>query len=154
MAATASAQSLNIGGQTYDAADGVAPLGTIMTSGSVTDIAFDLGINAGNFGESGSWGSEFNLQIDGPNGEQFIAGGDTSADLSFGWADSSGSFTFSGSAPFSGGAGEYTVSVFDTFDDTGTDGFILADSTVTLIPTPGAAAILGMGGLVATRRRR
>ena len=155
MAATANAQSLDIGGQTYDAADGTVALGTIVSGGSVTDIAFDLAINAGNFGESGSWGSEFTLQIDGPGGEQFIAGGgDAPADLTFGWGNSGGSFSFSGSAAFSGGAGTYTVSVFDTFDDTGNDGFIFEDSTVTLIPTPGSAAILGLGGLAAVRRRR
>jgi uncharacterized protein (TIGR03382 family) len=56
--------------------------------------------------------------------------------------------------PASGGAGTYTISVFDSFDDFGDDGIFNTESTITLIPAPGAAALLGLGGLAATRRRR
>jgi len=57
-------------------------------------------------------------------------------------------------------AGEYFLAVggFDTiFDATGwgvTAGTAAGPFSLTLIPTPGAAALLGLGGLVALRRRR
>lgn len=49
------------------------------------------------------------------------------------------------------GTGTWTISVFDR--EAGDLGSLLGGA-VTLVPAPGAAALLGLGGLVATRRRR
>ncbi len=157
IATTASASHiLDIGGNLYQAGTPQVLGSIVNNTGGVTSIEFDLAINAGNFGENLSWGSEFQLQIDGPSG--FVAtagGGDIFADLTFGWANTGGTFTFTGKLDVvSAGPGTYTLSVFDTFDDAGNDGFILAGSTVTFIPTPGSAAILGLGGIAMMRRRR
>lgn len=56
-------------------------------------------------------------------------------------------------APFIGADGTGTWTVFITDREGGDTGDILSAS-VTLIPTPGAAALLGLGGLAAARRRR
>ena len=47
-------------------------------------------------------------------------------------------------------AGGVTVTRFDSFNVTGIDNINFSANT----PTPGAMALLGLGGLVATRRRR
>ncbi|MEQ9617454.1 MAG: hypothetical protein RLN60_05405 [Phycisphaerales bacterium] len=149
LAASASAQSLDISGIATDGAADVNA-GNIVSAGAVTEIAFDLNFTA----ISPSWGSELFITITGPGGFVATAGGsDAPADLTFGWADSSGTYTFNGSLAVAGGAGTYTVFVGESFNDAGQDGFI-NQGTVTLIPTPGAAALLGLGGVAATRRRR
>ncbi len=154
LATAASAQVIDLSGLTYDAAV-ATPGGSVAVPGGVTAIQFDLAVNAGNFGSNISWGSEVQVNIDGPGGFSFTSGGgDIAADLTYGWGDSSGTFTFSGSAAVAGGAGTYSITIFDTFDDAGTDGVFLAGSTVTFVPAPGAAAPLGLVGLSATRRRR
>jgi len=56
-----------------------------------------------------------------------------------------------------GADGILVIEVFEAFDDgPGTDAFV--DGTITLgltdIPAPGAAALFGLGGLAAARRRR
>ena len=159
LATAASAQTVDLSGLSYDGAV-ATPGGMVVTSG-VTAIQFDLAVNAGDFGNNISWGAEVEIQIDGPGGFSFNADGSDGeasdfgpSDLTFGWANSPGTFTFSGTAVVSGGAGTYTLTIFDSFDDAGTDGSFLAGSTVTFVPAPGAAALLGLGGLAATRRRR
>jgi len=156
LAASANAQVVDLSGQIYD---GAAPMVAGSTNvGGVTDIQFDVSVTT----FSPSWGEEVIIDIAGPGGFAFRAAGGpdtlngpTNADLTFGWGASTGTFTFSGTASgLSGGAGTYTVSVFDEFDDFGDDGVFNSGSTVTLIPAPGAAALLGIGGLAATRRRR
>jgi len=58
------------------------------------------------------------------------------------------------------GAGNLDIELFESFVDNGGtgDNFLEAGSTLTLavrgIPTPGSLAVLGLGGLVAGRRRR
>jgi hypothetical protein len=54
-----------------------------------------------------------------------------------------------------GGGGSYldssSILALDAFSGVRTgDGLV----TITLVPTPGAAAVLGLGGLIAARRRR
>jgi hypothetical protein len=44
--------------------------------------------------------------------------------------------------------------LFEDFDDFGTDGFLNGTLTINKVPAPSALALLGMGGLVAGRRRR
>lgn len=155
LAATANAQVIDISGM------GAGPVNTPIgsaVSGGVTAIAFDISWTT----FSPSWGEELNIDISGPGGFLFTADGgdgglsdDGPDDLTFGWGGSSGTFSFAGTVAVSGGAGTYTVSAFDDFDDFGADnGVFNSGSTITLIPAPGAAALLGMGGLAATRRRR
>lgn len=152
MAATANAQSLDLSGV---GVEGTTPVmvGSISSMTAVTAIEFD---NLVSVDTSPSWGSEVQIQIDGPNGFSFSAGGgDVAADLTFGWGNSSGTWTFTGSAAVSGDAGTYNVSVFQSFDDFSPDpDSVFQSGTITLIPTPGSAAILGLGGLAAVRRRR
>ncbi|CAN5672454.1 hypothetical protein BH11PLA1_BH11PLA1_19090 [soil metagenome] len=64
-----------------------------------------------------------------------------------------------GGGPFTSLTGSLFVTVYEQFDDAGATGQDAAVSagllTITYsVPTPGAAALLGLGGLVATRRRR
>ena len=50
------------------------------------------------------------------------------------------------------------LTLWDSFDDAGVDHIYGQGSTVTvsyeIIPTPASLAVLGLGGLAATRRRR
>lgn len=65
-----------------------------------------------------------------------------------------------GSGPFTMTTNNLFITVYESFDDGGItvqDAAISAGTlriTYTPIPTPGAAALLGMGGLLAARRRR
>lgn len=54
------------------------------------------------------------------------------------------------------GDGTWTLVIGEIFDDTGMDGQFGAGSfiTVNFVPAPGAAALFGLGGLAAARRRR
>ena len=54
------------------------------------------------------------------------------------------------------GAGTWTLNISEIFDDTGIDGTFTDGSfiTVNFVPAPGAAALFGLGGLAAARRRR
>jgi hypothetical protein len=72
----------------------------------------------------------------------------------------SGSFPTAGlfgSGPFTLTTGSLYIEVYDTFNDPGIDATISTGTliiTYTEIPTPAAASLLGLGGLVAARRRR
>ena len=113
-----------------------------------------------------SWGGELNIVLthiasgysinfDGTDGNL----GDTMAsDVLFGWGESSGFFASAGSVLVTNGPaetlGEWRVEIFEDFDDFGVDGFLNGSITINKIPAPSALALLGMGGLVAGRRRR
>jgi len=57
-----------------------------------------------------------------------------------------------------GADGLLVIEVFEAFDDPGEDPDAFVDGTITLglvdVPAPGAAALFGLGGLAAARRRR
>ncbi len=120
--------------------------------GWVTQVDWD--VNYTSF--SPSWLSELNIAIDTNDDLTFdadIVAGD------WGAPNSAGSFAFSGSMA----ANTYTSDglVFLTVWDSWADGVnpeisFGANSTVTItfVPAPGALAMLGLGGLVAGRRRR
>jgi len=159
LAATASAQTLDISGFTYDTGlvtNGVGTihtLGTVNSSGSVTSIEFNLDFDSLG-GANGSWGSEVNIDIDGPNGFHIGADGndvggaggidDGPDDITFGWGNSAGNFTFVGSIAVSGDAGLYTFTLFEEFNDSGTgnDGIFNAGSTITLVPAPDRKSVV------------
>jgi len=126
------------------------PVGSQITGITYTDLAFTA--------QGGSWLSEFILSVnDGQLGDFWdFRLSSTNAPGVFGPA--SGAFV---PGPQSSG-GPFTttqdlfVTVYDTFNDAGIDA-IVSGGTLTItyvIPTPGAMALLGLGGLVATRRRR
>ena len=135
-------------------------VGSGVASGGITGIGFDISVST----VDPSWADEVIIDISGPSGFSFrgagansnFSGDPVNADLTFGWGPTAGTFSFSGTASVSGDAGTYNISAFDAFDDfPGSDNAVfLEGSSITLIPAPGAAALLGMGGLVATRRRR
>jgi len=156
ISATASAQVIDLSG--VGTTGVLTAVGSTVTPGAVTMIQFDLSVMT----NGGSWGSEVNIDISGPGGFLFTADGaetdfsdDGPDDLTFGWGDFSGTFTFSGTVAVVGGAGTYTVSVVEDFDDAPAfDATFKNGSTITLIPTPGTAAILGLGAASMIRRRR
>lgn len=167
LAAAASAQSMTVdlSGQ---GADGFAP--TVLNvnnsnSGAITSIDYDFEVEA----FLPSWGAEINLTLTHvASGWSFTADGDDAdfsddgpADFLFGFGNTSGVFSFSGSVNVSGLAdvnGAWTVTLADDFDDLSVDPDhqYLSGSTVTVnsVPAPAGLALLGLGGLAATRRRR
>jgi len=100
-------------------------------------------------------GSGYSINFDGTDGNL----GDTVAsDVLFGWGETSGFFTSAGSVAVSNGPtdtfGEWQVTIFEDFDDGGIDGILNGSITINKVPAPSALALLGMGGLMAGRRRR
>lgn len=163
-AATAQSMTVDLSGQ---AADGLAP--TVLNannanSGAITSIDYNINVEA----ISPSWGSEINITLTHvASGWSFNADGDDAdfsddgpADFLFGFGNTSGVFNFSGSVAVSGLAdvnGAWTVTLADDFDDSvNPDHQYLADSSVTVnsVPAPAGLALLGLGGMVAARRRR
>lgn len=119
------------------------PLTDITWRGTISTIGF-------------SWRSEAAILFNTPNPAQSFI-------LRMGSADSSsGTSTYTGSADIVAalgfaidGAGTWTLEFYETFDD-------VSDAVdanwsgidIALIPAPGSAALLGLGALVAGRRRR
>lgn len=117
----------------------------------------------------GGWNSDTAIRLTAPNGNTFAFGGDTG----------SGTPAAMQQAPWSSGAGipatssgttalvdvtytglnlgpangNWTVEFFMTFGTTATADFTNT-SIQLLVPTPASAALLGLGGLAAIRRRR
>jgi hypothetical protein len=61
------------------------------------------------------------------------------------------------SGPFTMATNSLYIESYDSFNDAGTDAIVANGTlrvTYTPIPAPGAAALLGLGGLVVARRRR
>lgn len=121
----------------------------------VTGIGWDVNLTS----IGGSWGSEAVISFGGqinltPSGDGFPV---TNMNYQSGIVDLSDialpNITVDG-------AGNLDIEFFESFVDNGGTGDTLyeAGSTITLavkgIPTPGSLAVLGLGGLVAGRRRR
>lgn len=166
LAAAASAQTvIDLSGITVDGAGATVFTVNQTDHGPLDTIDFDIAVDA----VSPSWGSEVNITLTHlPSGYSFNADGDDAdfsddgpADFLFGWGNLSGLFTFSGSVDVSGTGpsdtfGTWEIILSDDFDDLGPDHIYRDGSTVTInkVPAPAGLAILGLGGLVATRRRR
>ncbi len=120
-------------------------------AGTVTNVAWDVNYEA----LGGSWASEAQIAID-TDDDASLDADVNPAD--YGAGDAPGVFAYSGSisAASASSNGLVYLTLYDSFDDAGVDHVYGAGSfvTVTYIPAPGAAALLGLGGLVATRRRR
>lgn len=69
-------------------------------------------------------------------------------------ADNNASFGFRIVSSFDGGASYTASSSTGTYAGTGTSRFDMVTISGTQVPTPGAASLLALGGLVAARRRR
>jgi hypothetical protein len=105
------------------------------TPGTLTEIQWDLQHEA----FSPSWGSEVRIMLTHvPSGNMFSMGGgdDPSVDINFGWADSAGSFSSTGSVlaadiglPDFDAAGLWEVKVDESFDDAGIDGHLTGTIT-------------------------
>ncbi|MBX9736762.1 MAG: hypothetical protein K2X32_07535 [Phycisphaerales bacterium] len=127
------------------------PAGSQITAISFEDLEFTT--------QNGSFLNEFVISVnDGTAGDFW--------DFRVSTFNGGGTFgPASGSAPVLGlfGSGPFTtttdlfVTVYETFNDTGIDAVVasgILTITYTAIPTPGAMALLSLGGLAATRRRR
>ena len=150
----------------------MAPVSTTFTvnqtdHGALSSINFDLTVDVG--ATNASWGSEVHIDLThNASGFHFSADGSElnfadlgPDDLSFGWGNSGGIFTFSGGVDLSDAGpsdtfGTWTVTLSDEFDASGIDHTYLQGSTITInkVPAPGALALLGLGGVAAMRRRR
>ncbi len=137
--------------------------------GAMTTLDFELFVDVGGVAGNASWGSEVVISLTHvASGFTFTAdGSDTNFadlgadDLTFGWGNSGGIFSFSGSVDMSGMGpsdtyGDWQITLLDEFDDTGIDHTYLQGSTITInkVPAPGALAVIGLGGLALSRRRR
>ena len=120
------------------------------SAGKITNISWDVNYES----ISPSWNSELAMSIDTDSGFFDIIAGD------YGAGDNPGPYAFSGSEDVSidTADGLVLLTLWETFNDTSVDPDSVfgagSSLTVTFVPAPGAVALLGMGGLVATRRRR
>lgn len=170
LAAAAAAQStvIDLSGIVVDATSPTVLSLTNANAGALSSIDFDVTVDAGINGGNLSWASEVFIGLTHvPSGFTFTADGndidltdDGPNDLIFGWDNAGGIFSFAGSVDLTGAladaSGDWTVTLIDQFDDFGPDHQYLQGSTITInqVPAPAGLAILGLGGLVATRRRR
>ncbi len=118
--------------------------------GSVTGLDVNFSFTA----NSPSWQSEGIISIDTDSGWYDVEF------ASLGAPDASGTFTYAGSFSFdlATNDGMIFLTLWDTWQDAGVfpDAVFGAGSSLTIhyVPAPGAMAMLGLGGLVAGRRRR
>ncbi len=134
----------------------------IGTGAEVTGIAWDVFLSAGPANGGASWASEAVMGIEGQINLSVGAGTDApTTNMNF---NSGGvvDITDAGLPNITVGAdGILDIEFFESFDDEADaiDNVFEAGSTITLVgtnfvPTPGSLAVLGLGGLVAGRRRR
>ncbi len=119
---------------------------------SITNIAWDVTITS----EAPSWAEEFTMGFFGNSEVVQVAPGDA---FEANFSNYAGN---QASGIVLGGSGMLDIEFYEQFFDDiafGIDTYIEQGSTVTLsgsgfVPTPGSLAVLGLGGLVAGRRRR
>ncbi len=129
------------------------PIGTQITAIEWIDLTFTA-IN-------GSWQSELILSVNdsltGPFWDARVAPGVNVGGV---YGPFSGTFAANSleGGPFTMTTGTLYIEAYESFNDGGDtvqDASIASGTLrITYIPTPGAAALLGLGGLVAMRRRR
>jgi MYXO-CTERM domain-containing protein len=118
---------------------------------SITNIAWDVNMTT----VAPSWADENHMGFNGVEAVQ-VAPGDANTRTNFNYAGSQAS------GLVMDGTGMLSIEFYEVgFDDifAGVDSYYEAGSSVTLsgtgfVPTPGSLAVLGLGGLVAGRRRR
>ena len=151
--------TLDVGGMQFNDAQG-SPLNQILSvfigvGSEVTGIAWDVNLTS----IGASWASEAVMGFEGQINLTVSADANPVTNMNF----SSGIVDLSdnGLPNITVGAdGILDIEFFESFVDNGGtgDNFFEAGSTVTIvgnfIPTPGSLAVLGLGGLVAGRRRR
>lgn len=123
-------------------------------AGTVVNVSWD--VNYESFDPS--WMSEVQMAVD--TNDDLSLDGDIDA-LDYGATDNPGVFSFSGSIAASSVSSDGLVylTVYDLFNDASAtpDAKFGAGSSLTveyIVPAPGSMALLGLGGLVAARRRR
>lgn len=161
--------TIDLTGIQFDAATGFGF--TVPGDGlNVVGMDWDINYTAGDAVGNASWLSELRIVVTAPGGTadndgtadgdadgSVVLGGD-GGDVIFGWGDTSGSDSASGSNGMLAGwntTGNVEIWIFDTFDDSGDDG-LFGRSSITLrtVPAPASLALLGLGGVFAGRRRR
>lgn len=144
--------------------DGASPvvISWPVASGPLSSINFNFSFEA----FSPSWGSELGIQIVAPDTTTWTLGTDGNAcstcDYNFGFTDTSGSFASNGSIDLGGssyGAGDWQITLFESFDDAGIDGQFeegFIEIAAMTASEPGILLLMGMGviALGFSRRRR
>lgn len=105
---------------------------------------------AGLFGPGGTF-SAFDGSVSGSGDDWFNGRGVDLSSIS--GANDNPNFGFRIVSSFDNGAA-YSASSGGSYATTGTSRFDMVTITGTQVPTPGATALLGLGGLIAARRRR
>lgn len=110
-------------------------------------------------GPAGAWGSDMRMVIMAPGGASVSIGGfDTLSDLDWDFSGSGSASPGSyASGPHAWALGNSTGAWSLTFTNdwaSGNGSMDWSNVKVTLVPAPGVAALMGLGGLVALRRRR
>lgn len=163
LAGAANAQVFNFGGTGPLAGFGATASQNFVVAGGGNITGFKLTadmVQAQGF----AWNSDMQLKVTGPNGSFTV--GPTFGNPAGAWgALGTGTPPPDGAAGgplnmdfvfnFGAGAGNWTVSFTNGYTfNTATDVLQWNSVVVTLVPTPASAALLGLGGLVALRRRR
>jgi MYXO-CTERM domain-containing protein len=132
---------------------------SIPAGSQITAISFQ-GLTFSTF--NGSYLSEFIISVnDGTNPAAFWDWAPSTTEDPGSFGPANGAFGFPGvfgSGPFTTSTGALFITVYEGFNDAGN----LVDATASAgtlrieytVPTPGAMAMLGLGGLAAARRRR
>lgn len=126
----------------------------------VTAVAWDVIQFAGLDLDGASWLSEMTIGLDfDGDGANDLYITPSATDSPGSEANSSGGFldlTDAGLPDYLAVGGTVEIELFESFvDDVDiAEGVFGAGSSISFVPAPGAGALLGLGGLVATRRRR
>ena len=152
IAATASAQVFNVGSFNVTPGSPIA-LQFNAPGGNYSDFIFE-----GDYLDQAdpfAYPSDLKINFTSPGGQTYSIGGYDSVvnQWSFQNQTEAGHYMHNGSFGFSDPlSGNWTVELVNDFSfNVGLD---WQNVTITFIPAPGAAAVMGMGGLLAMRRRR